>query len=398
MLKILFVLHYPNPFSGAAWTRIFYLAQFFKNQGHKVDVAGVFSASTFKKAGWRVEEDIGILNITPVIMMQSTLVLILNILCSTVSSFISLILIRPDTVIISVPNGETALGAYIAAYVFRRRIFFDYRDEWEDHIISTSKSTLYRRSYQLLKRIMTWCYRHSNMVIAVTQPFAQSLCSRGVNNLKIVSNGADLTVFKPHDQTRMRKKIGLNPSDYVFIFSGTIGLYYRLDVVVKALQKLKTNGCVARLLLLGNGGDLEMIMNLAKEIQIENQILYLGTKNDKTELVELICCADMGLIPYDSNPLWKNSIPVKALEYLACGIPIIATAHEDSLISTLIRDNGLGFTSPPEDSEELSTVMMKFRRNDSILDYKNRALALMKERFDRQKLAAEFLEIISVHR
>ncbi len=360
-----------------------------------MDIAGVFSASTLKKAGSAFEEDIRIINITPVIMMKRTLVLILNILCSTITSCITLILVRPDTVIISVPNGESALGAYIAAYVFRRKIFFDYRDEWEDHVISTSKSGIYRTSYRILKRIMTWCYFHSKIVITVTQPFAQSLYSRGVTNLRIVSNGADLSVFKPHDQITARKKIGLNPDDLVFIFCGTIGLYYRLDVVVNALQKLKSDGCVAKLLLLGDGGDLKKIMNLAKEIQIEDQILFLGTKKDKSELAELICSADIGLIPYDSNPLWKNSIPVKALEYLACGIPIIATAYEDALISTLIRDNNVGFTSPPEDSEGLAQVMMKFTRNCRTEDYKNRALTLMKERFDRQKQAAEFLEVVS---
>ena len=51
MLNILFILHYPNPFSGAGWARIFHHADYITKKGHKVAIAGVFSVSTLKKAG-----------------------------------------------------------------------------------------------------------------------------------------------------------------------------------------------------------------------------------------------------------------------------------------------------------------------------------------------------------
>ncbi len=394
MNKFLFVLHYPNPFPGAAWTRISQHAAFINNRGHEVSVAGVFSLSSLNKAGYRIEDSIRIHNFTPVIMMQNTLVLFLNILSSIITSCIIIGAIRPNFVIISVPYGETALGAYIAAYFFRRKIFFDYRDEWEDAIITSSASRIYRSAYRVLKRMMTRCYVHSNLVVTVTETFAQKLLSRGVQDVKIVTNGADLSVFMPRDKLVSRTKIGLSPNDFVFIFSGIIGSYYRLDIVVKALQKMNAHGCVAKLLMVGHGSEVQRILDLSVELGLQDCVVYLGAKRDKIELAEIICSADAGIVPYDANPLWKNSMPVKALEYLACGIPVIASAYQDSLIGGLILDNQVGFICTPEDSEALSLVMEKVARNEIAEGYRERALSLVKERYDRKKLAERFLELI----
>lgn len=395
MLKVLFILHYPNPFSGAAWARIGYNAKFIKNLGHKVTVAGVFSASTLDKAGSHYEDGIELLNITPIIMMQKTIVMILNIISSALSSLLVMVLKRPNIVVISVPTGETALGAYFAARVFRCKVFFDYRDEWEDHIISTSQGRLYKFSYRVLKKVMTRCYIKSLLVITVTEPFARSLYSRGVRNLKIVSNGADLSVFRPYDRIAKRSKLGLEKGDFIFVFSGTVGLYYRLDIVARAIQKLKEKNCIVKLLILGDGQDTKRIIEIAKEGMIQNQILHLGTEHDKFELAKILSCADVGIVPYNANPLWKNSIPVKALEYLACGLPVIATAFEDSQIGYLIRENHVGFICPPEDPDKLAKIMETILHYDMFDTYKKRSRTLVESYFNRENLAEEFFRLIS---
>ena len=44
-MNILFVLGRPNPFPGAAWTRIGFLAEDWSKKGHTIDVLGAFSFS-----------------------------------------------------------------------------------------------------------------------------------------------------------------------------------------------------------------------------------------------------------------------------------------------------------------------------------------------------------------
>jgi len=46
-LKVLFVLGFPNPFPGAGWTRIGFLAEDWSKKGHSIKVVGAFNFPMF---------------------------------------------------------------------------------------------------------------------------------------------------------------------------------------------------------------------------------------------------------------------------------------------------------------------------------------------------------------
>jgi glycosyltransferase involved in cell wall biosynthesis len=394
-LKILFSLHYPNPFPGAAWTRIEYFAEYFKNKGHEVSVIGVFSPKALHKAGSISRNGIDIINLTPIIMASNVFSLIFNIVSSIVTSIPLLALLRPDFTVISVPSGETAIGPYIAAKVSKSKVVIDYRDEWEDVIIHGAKSSLYRRSYMKLRDLMTSCYLHSELVITVTEAFVRSLALRGVKKIKILPNGADLAIFRPYDKNISRKKLGFNEHDFILAFSGKIGFYYRLDLVLNALKKFISRVPNVKLIIIGEGPDLESVMRMSKEIGLQNNVFYLGTKNSKLELAQLLCAADVGIVPYDANPLWKNTLPAKAFEYLACGLPIIATAYRGSMLGKLLYESKVGLASEPGSIDELVDIMERGYDDPVFLkEAGERAVALVQERFDRKKIAEEFLSLL----
>lgn len=411
-IRILFFLHSPNPFPGASWVRIEFFAQYFRNNGNEVSVSGSFSLKTLSKAGRRNLNGINILNITPIIMTTDLFSLVFNILSSFFSSFISLILQRPQIVIISVPTGETALGSYIASRLLRiRKVIFDYRDEWEDHIINKTKSGIYKKSYRYLKNLMTKCYTNSDLVVTTTERFAYKLRSRGVNDVKVVANGADINIFKPYDKNKSRHEIGLNEHDFVLVYSGSIGVYYRLDIVIKAMQKVGSKTHNIKLLMVGRGHTIQEMLDLAKELGLANNVFYLGAKIDKIELAKIFSASDIGVVPYDANPLWKNSMPVKALEYLACGLPIIATAYEDSVLGNLICENKIGIIAQPESIESLAQAIEKMynyyysakKSNEDEADsginllrreIGERTTLLVKVKFDRNEISKRFLTLL----
>jgi glycosyltransferase involved in cell wall biosynthesis len=287
----------------------------------------------------------------------------------------------------------------MAAKLFRIEVITDYRDEWEDSMIDTAKSRIYKRSARYLKNFMTRCYYNSDLVVTVTEPLAHSLSLRGVKNVKLVTNGADCSVFKRHNKDASRRKMGFDAHDFIMVYSGVIGGYYRLDVVVRALKKVKEKGYNVKLLMVGSGADLEMTLGLIEQEGLKNNIFYLGTKLDELELAEILSACDIGIIPYDSNILWKNSLPAKALEYFACGLPAIATVYKDSLLGKLIFENGIGMVSDPEDTDALANTVEKIYANNNLMSNGgNKALLLIERVFDRRKIAEEFLSLLPVGR
>jgi glycosyltransferase involved in cell wall biosynthesis len=391
-MRILFFLHYPNPFPGAAWRRIEFFANKFAKKGHIVSVAGSFSPKSLKMAGFRTHDRTLLVNMIPMIMIPNIVSSMLTVVSSFVISLFLIACLRPDVAIISVPNGDAGLGSYRAAKLSKRKIVFDYRDEWEDHLLSQPRSRLYKRYYESLKVKMSECYQNSNLVITVTESIRNSLSTRGVKDIKVVTNGADTSLFKPRTKSVIRHTIGVDDNDFAIIYSGTLGVYYRIDLLVRALSQLDFKD--VKLLVLGEGPALEDIKKLSKEAGVDGIVRVLGTK-DKEELAEIISACDLGVVPFDNNILWKNALPAKFFEYLSCGVPVLATVYRDSLIADLIGKHQIGFTTEPEDVDALQTRLAKiYQERELLTEMGKKARALIEDRFDREKIADEFLQML----
>jgi len=394
-MKILFILHYPNPFPGAAWTRISFFAQFLKDQGYEVSVNGAFSCKTLNRFGITNFHGLKLYNITPIIMLNNIFSFIFNIVSSVLTSFFLMIFNRPDVIVISVPRGDTAFGPCFFALALRKKVIIDYRDEWEDYSINIAKTEINRRLKKSLKKHMTDFYLKSNHVITTTEHMVHNLSMRGVRNVKLIANGADIKIFKPYEKVKLRQTLGFDESDFIFVYSGAIVSYYRVDVVVRAIAGLIQRNQNVKLLLVGRETYDKKLQILIKKLGIQNNIINLGEVMERMELAKILSASDVGIIPYDANPLWKNTIPAKSLEYFACGLPVVATAYPDSILGKLITENQIGLISEPENVADLSNTLEKiFKDQRFVKEAQQKACKLVQERFDRNKIALEFLKLL----
>ena len=386
-MKILLVLGFPNPFTGAAWTRVGFFAKQWSKAGNNVDVIGAFTPNTFNKKGSTISENSSLFNIIFTIDSHSPLLFLFNSISAFLSSLVFLSFRRPAVAVVSLPTGSIGLGCLIALNLFRIPYIIDYRDEWEDYSKSISKSKFNSMFYTLIKKVMTLVYAHAQLVIAVTSNTLSVLKKRGITKLKLFPNGADARIFKPIETKE-------NEPYFKLIYCGAICEYYRIDVIFESLKKLLEKGIRNIKLILVIPGDAERILNIAKQLNILEYVDYRKAISDKTELSKIIANADIGLIPYDDNALWKNSLPAKFFEYCSCGIPVVATAFEDSLIAQLIKDHKLGLVSPPLDENKLADNILELYSNPNLQTFRKRVREFIETNFDRNKIAFEYLNLL----
>jgi colanic acid biosynthesis glycosyl transferase WcaI len=381
-MRVLFIIGLPCPLPGAAWTRIESFLMSLRERGHQAYVI------CSEKRGSHP-------SVISVLFKGSG---ILSAFSFFISTFMYIIRYKPDFVVISVPPGIHAFGASIACYLLNKRVIFDYRDRWEDYLISKTTNKVKKSLYRVLKFIMTFLYSRSTLTITVIPPFAEHLSKRGVRNVYILPNGADINTFKPvFEKGFLRKKYGLEKDSFILIYSGYIGKYYKLDSFIEALARLSEMNVPSdvRLVLIGEGEDLENILNLSKKFKIEKKIMYLGIKYNKKELAELIALADVGLIPYDKNPLWKEALPTKFFEYSSCGIPVIATVERDSLLARIIDKEKIGIHVEPGNVEEIvNAIIAMLLDKEFLLNASKRARDFIVKKFDRIKISNKFVSII----
>lgn len=134
------------------------------------------------------------------------------------------------------------------------------------------------------------------------------------NNYLLLRNAIEIERFIYNDQVRQRIRKEYNISDKLVI--GHVGRFTyqknheRLLEIFKTITKLRDDAC---LLLIGEGELESNIKERARELQIEDKILWLGSRDNVNEIYQGMDAFVM--------PSWYEGLPVVGIEAQASGLP-----------------------------------------------------------------------------
>lgn len=280
---------------------------------------------------------------------------------------------KVDVVLVSVPPGVPGIGAFIAGKILRKKVAVDVRDRWEDYAIYSSQYGLVRLTNRILRRLFDVLLREADLVDGVTISLVKYLKARGAANVVYLPNGADVNVFHPVEnelREKMRSQLGLFNKDFVLVYAGGIGgraHYYRPDFIINSLSHMLNDAAAPRIkfLIIGGGeqSKVQELQRLVKELHLEDTVIYLGEQK-WTEVARLLPLCDVGVVPYDDNPLWTYPQPTKFFEYCASGLPVVATVDENSDLAMLIRRYKVGYAAKPLNHSEFVSAVRKLYKLD----------------------------------
>lgn len=159
-------------------------------------------------------------------------------------------------------------------------------------------------------------------LITVHEPLRQLSIARGVpaDRISVVMNSADGRLFDP---SRHERRAFMADGELRLIHHSNFQRIYGLDLAVEALSRLRA-GLRWRLDVYGDG---------PWRPQIEAAIARTGT-GDRVhlhgrvaldDLPRLLSGADIGLVPSLPEPYLEYSLSTKLLEYVAMGVPTVAS-------------------------------------------------------------------------
>jgi len=162
--------------------------------------------------------------------------------------------------------------------------------------------------------------KFADAVIAVHHPHKELLTKRGIPSSKItvVMNIADEKIF------HLRKTDNGKKDEFVLIYHGTIVERLGLDIAIRAINIAKDKIPNIKLYIYGEGDFLEYLLKLTKELNLEKYIYFSKRFFTVDKLPKLMEKADIGIIPNRKNLCTIYMLPVKLLEYVAMGIPVIS--------------------------------------------------------------------------
>lgn len=134
----------------------------------------------------------------------------------------------------------------------------------------------------------------------------------------ILPNGIDLSLFK-----KFRKKTKKATKRWLIVYSGVLREWVDFKPIFKAI-KLLSSEYQLTLEIAGKEGDFQKVLTSAKKIGVADKIKFLGTL-PYYRIPQFLSRADIAILPFKENDVAKCAFPLKLLEYIALGLPVIST-------------------------------------------------------------------------
>ncbi|BFH76248.1 glycosyltransferase family 4 protein [Thermus thermophilus] len=206
------------------------------------------------------------------------------------------------------------------------------------------------------RHLELWAYRRADVVVCVTDEMKSLLIQNGINPEKIlvVPNGVDVQRFDP-EKLRDREVRLLPPP--VIGFVGTLSPWQGLDLLIRALAELRTEGITFSLLVVGDGPMRIPWERLAQELRLGDQVCFVG-RVPGDQVPAYIAGFDLaftGQVPLRVGEMYHS--PLKLYEYMAMGKPVVASAFADA--KRLVREGETGYLFEPGNLEDLKRALRK---------------------------------------
>jgi glycosyltransferase involved in cell wall biosynthesis len=309
------------------------------------------------------------------------------------ASFIASLFIRKVSLIIGTsPQFFTAIAAFMSSRVKRIPWVFELRDLWPESI-QTVGAMRSRWLLNILEKIELFLYGQAAAVICVTNAFKENLIARGIekSNIHVITNGVDLAAFAPSRKNRaLQKKLNLNEK-FTVGYVGTIGLAHSLRTILETARLYKAEGNLSiHFLIVGDGSDKKNLKDIAEANFLTN-VTFVDSV-PRAVINEYWSLLDSAVIHLKKSPTFEGVIPSKIFECMAMGIPLLHGVEGES--REIVERNRVGISFEPESSGGLKLAIDELVTNQEKRSYLAQNCLLAAPQFDRNRLAAEMLEIL----
>jgi glycosyltransferase involved in cell wall biosynthesis len=167
----------------------------------------------------------------------------------------------------------------------------------------------------------------------------------------VIHNGCDLRRFRPHGRAPadMRRALGFADDDAVLVVVGRLEPQKGHRVLFDALPAIRRQFPGARVVCVGDG---------ALRVELERQVAALGVTDavrfvgQQPNVADWLALADATVLPS-----FYEGLPLAAIESLAAGRPMVATAVDGT--PEVIVDGVTGLTVPPGNADELAQAICR---------------------------------------
>ncbi len=164
-------------------------------------------------------------------------------------------------------------------------------------------------------------------------------------NIHVIPNFLDCAYHRRSNDPVLRARFtGGDPQARLIIHVSNFRPVKRAAAVIDIFDRIRQRVPSSRLLLVGDGPDLDKACKRARALGLADAVEPLG---EQEEVVPLLSVADLFLLPSE-----QESFGLAALEAMACQVPVVASRVGG--LPEVIDDGVTGFLHPPDDLDAMA--------------------------------------------
>jgi len=242
--------------------------------------------------------------------------------------------------------------------------------------------------YPRRKRMLAnWLFlERRDRVIGVGEAVRQALIhNEGIpdRRVSVIYNGIDLSPFpnRVNGHLSVRQEMGVAEDDFVILQVARLDYLKDHATAIRTLAQVLLRCPRARLVLVGEGPELQTIQDLVRQHHVESSVRLLGLRKD---VPRLLPAADLFLLTSISE-----GIPLTVIEAMAAGLPVVATRVGG--LPEVVEEGNSGLLAPAGNDAALAEKIVQLaedRQRRQEMGRCGRQTAL--ERFSEKQMHAQY--------
>ena len=269
---------------------------------------------------------------------------------------------RPDAILVR--DLPLALSAVIVAKCLKVPVVLDYAENYpamlkgRKYLRKLKIHQLFIRNAQLA-RIVEWItLKSAKRVIIVVEENKRRYVQKGIplNKLYLVSNTPDLDSLDGSQRELPYEEKSFFAERYTLIYVGSLGPVRGLEMVIEAMPRIIEKIPEVHLLLIGAGANKEILERLVAKNKVSEYVTLKGWL-DFRYVPQYLKAARAGIIPHLLTEHTSTTIPNKIFDYMAHGLPVIAS--DVAPMKRIIEEENCGVTFKANNKDDFVNAVIR---------------------------------------
>jgi glycosyltransferase involved in cell wall biosynthesis len=210
----------------------------------------------------------------------------------------------------------------------------------------------------------------------------------------VLSTAADFGQFDPRKSVSLRNQLCID-NRFVLLYHGVLSPNRGIQNVLKAVARCVNAMPDLLFMIVGAGPAEDELKTLSVKYEVKEHVLFTGNV-PHSAIPDYIASSDLGIIPMPDIDWWNLNSPIKLKEYLAMGLPVLATDIQSH--RQVVERCGGAVLMDDHSPESIQTALLAYRENSRLdFELQNRQALEKAISFDAEagKLANFFRSLLS---